>query len=65
MQTEEGQAIFRRRKLIERIHAHYKHRGLGRLNARGLIKSPAVAFCHALADNLMIAYRLRTAAVPL
>jgi hypothetical protein len=40
MQTEERQAIFRRRKLIERIHAHYRHRGLDRLNARGLIKSP-------------------------
>jgi len=65
MQTEEGQAIFRRRKLIERIHAHYKHRGLGRLNVRGLIKSQAVALWHALANNLMIAHRLRTAAVPL
>ena len=56
MQTEEGQAIFRRRKLIERIHAHYKHRGLGRLNVRGLIKSQAVALWHALANNLMIAH---------
>ena len=65
MQTEEGQAIFRRRKLIERIYAHYKHRGLGRLNVRGLIKSQAVALWHALANNLMIAHRLRTATAPL
>ena len=65
MQTEQGQAIFRRRKLIERIHAHYKHRGLGRLNVRGLIKSQAVALWHALANNLMIAHRLRTATAPL
>ncbi|MGH6680701.1 MAG: hypothetical protein ACREDL_17645, partial [Bradyrhizobium sp.] len=40
MQTAEAQAIFARRKLIERIHAHYKNRGLGRLSVRGLIQNP-------------------------
>lgn len=63
MLTEEGQAIFRRRKLIERIHAHYKHRGLDRLTVTGLIKTQAVALWHALANNLMVSYRLRTAAL--
>jgi transposase len=62
MQTEEGQAVFRRRKLIERIHAHYKQRGLGLLTVRGLIKTQAVALWHALANNLMVGHRLRTAA---
>jgi hypothetical protein len=61
MQTADGQAIFRRRKLIERIHAHYKQRGLGRLTVRGLIKTQAVALWHALANNLMVAHRLRAA----
>jgi transposase len=63
MQTEEGRAIFGRRKLIERIHAHYKNRGLGRLTVRGLIKTQAVALWHALATNLMVGHRLRTAAL--
>jgi transposase/ribosomal protein L34 len=63
MQTEEGQAIFSRRKLIERIHAHYKHRGLDRLTVRGLIKTQAVALWHALANNLMVTHRLKAAAL--
>jgi hypothetical protein len=62
MQTEEGRAVFGRRKLIERIHAHYKHRGLNRLTVAGLIKTQAVALWHALANNLMVDLRLRAAA---
>ena len=62
MQTEEGQAVFGRRKLIERIYAHYKNRGLDRLTVTGLIKTHAVALWHALANNLMVGHRLRTAA---
>jgi hypothetical protein len=64
MQTEEGQAIFGRRKLIERIHAHYKQRGLDRLTVTGLVKTQAVALWHALANNLMVGHRLKTAALP-
>ena len=41
MQTTGAQAIFALRKLIERIHAHYKNRGLGRLTVRGLMKNPS------------------------
>jgi hypothetical protein len=62
MQTAGAQAIFARRKLIERIHAHYKNRGLGRLTVRGLVKTQAVALWHALANNLMVGHRLRRAA---
>jgi len=63
MQTGEARAIFARRKLIERIHAHYKNRGLGRLSVRGLVKTQAVALWHALANNLMVGHRLRRAAL--
>lgn len=62
MQTEEAKAIFGRRKLIERIHAHYKNRGLDRVTVRGLAKVQAVALWHALANNLMAAHRLRARA---
>ena len=62
MPTAGAQAIFARRKLIERIHAHYKNRGRGRLRVRGLIKTQAVALWHALANNLMVGNRLRAAA---
>lgn len=62
MQTEEAKAIFGRRKLIERIHAHYKNRGLDRVTVRGLAKVQAVALWHALANNLMAAHRLKARA---
>lgn len=60
MQTPEAKTVFAGRKLIERIHAHYKNRGLGQLTVRGLAKVQAVALWHALANNLMVAHRLRT-----
>jgi transposase len=63
MQTAQAQAIFARRKLIERIHAHYKNRGLDRLTVRGLRKTQTVALWHALANNLMVGHRLRIAAL--
>jgi transposase len=62
MQTDEARQIFRRRKLIERVHAHYKNRGMGVLTVRGRLKAWAVALWHALANNLITAHRLRTAA---
>jgi transposase len=60
MPTDEARNILRRRKLIERIHAHYKNRGLGRLTVRGILKAQAVALWHALANNLMTAHRIKT-----
>ena len=62
MQTQEARDIYRRRKLIECIHAHYKNRGMGLLTVRGLLKTQAVALWHALANNLMATHRLRAAA---
>jgi hypothetical protein len=62
MQSELGQVVFGRRKRIERLHAHYKNRGLGRLTVCGLAKTQAVALWHALANNLTVAHRLRSAA---
>jgi len=62
MQTDEAKEIFKRRKLIELIHAHYKNRALARVTVRGLIKTQAIALWHALANNLMAAHRLRLAA---
>ena len=61
MRTVAGQEVYRSRKLIERINANLKNHGFGFLPVRGLIKAKAVALWHALANNLMAAYRLRTA----
>jgi transposase len=59
MQSPEGQAVFGRRKLIERVNAHFKNRGFGRLTVKGLLKAKAVAIWQALANNLMVGHRLR------
>lgn len=64
METPAGQAIFSLRKLIERVNAHLKNHGFGFIPVRGLIKARAVALWHALANNLMAAYRLRTQPAP-
>jgi transposase len=60
MATQDGQEVYRLRKLIERINANLKNHGFGFLPVRGLIKAKAVALWHALANNLMAAHRLRT-----
>jgi len=62
MDSEEGHSVFRRRKLIERLNAHFKNRGFDRLTVTGRLKTQAVALWHALANNLMLAHRLRTPA---
>ena len=59
MQSEAGQAIYRRRKRIELVNAQFKNRGFGRLNLRGLAKATIVALWHAIAHNILIANRLR------
>jgi len=58
MATAAGQAVYRLRKLIERVNADRKNHGFGFLPVRGLIKAKAVALLHALAHNLMTALRL-------
>jgi transposase len=60
MATQDGQEVYRLRKLIERINANLKNHGFGFLPVRGLLKVKAVALWHALANNLMAGHRLRT-----
>jgi hypothetical protein len=62
MATEDGAAIYKRRMLIERINADRKNHGFGAMLVRGLRKVRAVALWHALAHNLIAAYRLRAVA---
>jgi transposase len=59
MATPAGEAVYGRRKLIERVNAHLKNRGFGFIPVRGLIKAKAVALWHALAHNLLTVHRLR------
>jgi len=59
MASAAGQAIYKFRKLIERLNAHCKNHGFGFMTVRGLVKCTAVALLHALANNLMAAHRLR------
>jgi flagellar biosynthesis GTPase FlhF len=60
MTTQAGQDVYRRRKLIERVNAFLKNHGFGFIPVRGLLKAKAVALLHALANNLLVAHRLRT-----
>ncbi len=62
MASSAGAEVYRQRKLIERLNAHFKNRGFGHMPVRGLIKAKAVALWHALANNLLTASRLRAAA---
>lgn len=62
MASKEGQSVFKRRKLIEQVHAQTKQRGFDRIGVRGLAKAHAVALWHALAHNLLAAHRLRLTA---
>jgi transposase len=62
MATQAAEAVYRSRKLIERINAHLKNHGFGFMPVRGLIKAKAVALWHALANNIMAARRLRARA---
>ncbi len=52
----------RRRAEHERINANLRRQGLQRFNVRGIFKVKAVGLLHALANNLIVAYRLRAAA---
>ena len=61
MDTSLGQDIFRRRKRIELVNAHFKNRGFGRLMLRGLAKAKIIALLHALAHNITLANHLRKA----
>ena len=60
MTTAEAGNVMQRRGRIELTNAHAKNRGLGAMLVRGLRKVQAVVVLHALAHNLMTAWRLRT-----
>jgi transposase/ribosomal protein L34 len=62
MATQAGQEVYRARKLMERVNAHLKNHGFGFVPVRGLLKAKAVALLHALANNLLVAHRLRAKA---
>jgi transposase len=59
MASDEGQQVYRRRKLTERAHAIIKNRGMVRFLVHGRDKVRAVCLLHALALNLSWADTLR------
>jgi len=59
MASEEGQEIYRRRKLTERAHGIIKNRGMSRFLVHGREKVRAVCVLQALALNLCWANTLR------
>jgi transposase len=59
MASDEGQEIYRRRKLTERAHGIIKNRGMFRFLVHGREKVRAVCVLHALALNLSWAHTLR------
>lgn len=61
MAGEAGQAVYRRRKLTEHVHAKMKNRGFDKMPLHGLVKVQAVCLLHALAHNALQAHRLRKA----
>jgi len=62
MASEEGKAVYARRKHIERVNADRKNHGFGFVPVRGLIKAKAYALWHAIAHNVLAAHRLRAIA---
>lgn len=58
MATAAAKAIYRIRKLIERVNAERKNHGFGFLPVRGLAKAQGVALLHALAHNFVATLRL-------
>jgi transposase len=59
MASEEGQEVYRRRKLTERVHGIIKNRGMTRFLVHGREKVRAVCVLQALALNLSWADTLR------
>ena len=59
MASEDGQEIYRRRKLTERAHGIIKNRGMSRFLVHGREKVRAVCLLQALALNLGWAHTLR------
>jgi hypothetical protein len=59
MNSEEGQAVYKRRSNTEHVHARLKNRGFGRMVLRGLVKVRTACLLHAVTHNLMWAISRR------
>jgi transposase len=53
MDSEEGQAVYKRRSNTEHVHARLKNRGFGHMVLRGLAKVRIACLLHAVTHNLM------------
>ena len=60
MDSEEGQAVYKRRSNTEHVHARLKNRGFGHMVLRGLAKVRSACLLHAVTHNLMWAISRRT-----
>jgi transposase len=60
MDSQEGQAVYKRRSNTEHVHARLKNRGFGRMVLRGLAKVRIACLLHAVAHNMMWALSRRT-----
>lgn len=59
MDSEEGQAVYKRRSNTEHVHARLKNRGFGRMVLRGLAKVRTTCLLYAVTHNLMWAISRR------
>jgi transposase len=59
MDSEEGQAAYKRRSNTEHVHARLKNRGFGHMVLRGLAKVRTACLLHAVTHNLMWAISRR------
>jgi transposase len=59
MDSEQGQAVYKRRSNTEHVHARLKNRGFGRMLLRGLAKVRTACLLHAVTHNLMWAISRR------
>jgi transposase len=59
MDSEEGQAVYKRRSNTEHVHARLKNRGFGRMLLRGLPKVRIACLLYAVTHNLMWAISRR------
>ena len=64
MDSEEGNAVYKRRSNTEHAHARLKNRGFDRMVLRGLAKVRTACWLHAITHNLMWAISRRAALKP-
>jgi transposase len=64
MDSEEGQAVYKRRSNTEHAHARLKNRGFDRMVLRGLAKIRIACLLHAVTHNLMWAISRRATLKP-